>query len=139
MRSIALPCIYSKYFVMASKEEFTTGVAFALSCVKQEYLVLRQKQLEVLQNIYEGRDVFVWFPTGYRKSVCYQLLPYNVKFSGASIQSREPRGHCTYIYSTFFVRILIYAFTVCYTVRYLTHAHKYMYSKYQASLLSLEA
>ena len=68
---------------MASKEEFTAAVDFALSCVKQEHLVLRQKQLEVLQTVYEGRDVFVWFPTGYGKSVCYQLLPYmfDVKFS----------------------------------------------------------
>ena len=55
---------YSKYFVMA---EFTAAVAFALSCVKQEHLVLRQKQVGVLQNVYEGRDVVVWFPTGYSK------------------------------------------------------------------------
>ena len=58
--------IYSKYFVMASKEEFTAAVAFTLSCVKQEHLVLRRKPLEVLR-VYEGRDVFVWFPSGYSK------------------------------------------------------------------------
>ena len=45
-----------------------------------------------------------------------------------------------YIYSAFFLHTLIHAFTVCYTVSYpdyLAHAHKYMYSKYQASLLSV--
>ena len=55
--------IYSKYFAMASKEEFTAPVAFALSCVKQE---LRRKPSEVLR-VYEGRNVFVWFPPGYSK------------------------------------------------------------------------
>ena len=58
--------IYSKYFVMASKEEFTAAVAFALSCVKQEHLVLRRKPSEVLR-VYEGRDVFVRFSPGYSK------------------------------------------------------------------------
>ena len=108
--------------------------------------MLRQKQLEVLQNVYEDRDVVVWFPTGYGKSVCYQLLPYmvDVKFSRANappIPSKRTKPRTTwtsYIYSAFFIRILIYAFTVCYKVRYpdhLAHVHKYTYSKYQASLL----
>ena len=56
--------------------------------------VLRQKQLEVLQNVYEGRDVFVWLPTGYGKSVCYQLLPYmfNVKFSRQALHLYSKRS-----------------------------------------------
>ena len=92
-------------------------------------------------SVYEGRDVVVWFPTGYEKSVCYQLLPYmlDVKFRRAST---PPYTWTSYIYSAFFIRILIYAFTVCYTVRYpdyLAHAYKYTCSRYQASLLSLEA
>ena len=40
-------------------------------------MVLRQKQLEVLQSVYGGHhDVFAWFPTGCGKSLCFQLLPY---------------------------------------------------------------
>ena len=61
---------------MASSDEFIAAVTFALSSVNQEHLVLRQKQLEVLQKLYSGYDVFVRFPTGYGKSLCYQLLPY---------------------------------------------------------------
>ena len=38
-------------------------------CFGQEKLALKAKQEEVLTNLYEGRDVFAWFPTGYGKLV----------------------------------------------------------------------
>ena len=41
---------------------------YALSCFGQEKLMLKAKQKEV--NLYDGRDVFAWFPTGYGKSLC---------------------------------------------------------------------
>ena len=40
--------------------------------------MLKAKQEEVLNNLYDGRDIFAWFPTGYSKSLCYQLLPFPV-------------------------------------------------------------
>ena len=55
---------------------FSAAAAYALSCLRQEYIVLKDKQLEVMQELYRGNDVFAWFPTGYGKSVCYKLLPY---------------------------------------------------------------
>ena len=57
-------------------DEFSGSVSFALSSINQDHVVLRQKQLEVLQSVYGGHDVFAWFPTGYGKSLCYQVLPY---------------------------------------------------------------
>ena len=55
---------------------FQAAVSYALSCVHQEDLVLKPKQEEVVSKLYEGRDVFAWFPTGYGKTICYQLLPF---------------------------------------------------------------
>ena len=64
-------CVVATY-----DDEFSGSVSFALSSINQDHVVLRQKQLEVLQSVYGGHDVLAWFPTGYGKSLCYQLLPY---------------------------------------------------------------
>ena len=50
------------------------ALAHALSCVKQEGLILKEQQVRALKLLSEGRDVFVWSPTWYGKSLCYQLL-----------------------------------------------------------------
>ena len=63
-----------------SERKFNSGVAYALSCLKQGNLVLKAKQLDAIKAIYEGRDVFLWLPTGYGKSVCYQALPFLFDF-----------------------------------------------------------
>ena len=32
--------------------------------------------MEVIKALYDGEDVFLWLPTGYGKSICYQVLPF---------------------------------------------------------------
>ena len=34
-------------------------------------LTLMAEQAQALKLLFEGRDVFIWFPTGYGKSLCY--------------------------------------------------------------------
>ena len=36
--------------------------------------MIKEKQSEAIKSIYEGKDVFAWLPTGYGKSLRYQLL-----------------------------------------------------------------
>ena len=59
---------------MATK--FATDVSYALSCLKRSNLVLKPGQEAAIRDIYDGNDVFAWLPTGYGKSICYQVLPY---------------------------------------------------------------
>ena len=73
-QAIGVACYNSDF--TKKMNEFSAAVAYALSCLRQEHIVLKDKQLEVLQELYRGNDVFAWFPTGYGKSVCYQLLPF---------------------------------------------------------------
>ena len=56
--------------------EFSKAVAYDLSYINQPDLLLKDKQEPTLRYLFEGRDVFAWFPTGYDKSLCVQLLPY---------------------------------------------------------------
>ena len=70
-------------------------LVYALSCFGQEKLTLKAKQEEVLTNLYDGRDVFAWFPTGYGKSLCYQLLPFLLDFNLK--QTCSPRVKCSVV------------------------------------------
>ena len=59
---------------------FTSGVAYSVSCLGQQDIVIKEKQSEVIKSIYEGKDVFAWLPTGYGKSLRYQLLLFLFDF-----------------------------------------------------------
>ena len=37
---------------------------------------LKEKQMETLQHVYEGKDCISVLPTGYGKSIIYQTMPW---------------------------------------------------------------
>ena len=44
-------------------------------------LQLKHKQKNDIRFIYNGKDVFLWLPTGYGQSIiCYQVLPFLFDF-----------------------------------------------------------
>ena len=46
----------------SSSFDFDRASAYALSCVKQEGLCLKDQQVEAVKRLSEGKDVFMWFP-----------------------------------------------------------------------------
>ncbi|OWF50907.1 ATP-dependent DNA helicase Q-like 3 [Mizuhopecten yessoensis] len=55
--------------------DFDTCVEYAKTQIYFQHH-LKEKQLDTLRNLYEGRDVVSVLPTGYGKSVIFQLLPW---------------------------------------------------------------
>ena len=43
-------------------------------------LSLKDEKKQAIHAIYSGSDVFVWLPTGFGKSVCFQTLPFVFDF-----------------------------------------------------------
>jgi len=131
----------------SSSFDFDRALAYALSCVKQEGLCLKDQQVEAVKRLSEGKDVFVWFPTGYGKSICYQLLPFlfDVKLgrTNAPLVDRSVVlvifplvSDSTWILlSVSFIRIFIEiynCFTACFTVEFMIAPDTPIYNQYQA-------
>ena len=39
-------------------------------------MTLKPEQKACVKSIYEGKDIFLWLPTGFGKSICYKVLPF---------------------------------------------------------------
>ena len=44
--------------------------------IGKDGLPIKDEQKQAIQAVYEGKDVFMWLPTGYGKSVSYEYLPF---------------------------------------------------------------
>ena len=38
--------------------------------------MLKPEQPQAVRHIYKGRDVFLWLPTLFCKSICHEVLPF---------------------------------------------------------------
>ena len=61
---------------MAVYDEFAAAVEYGLLCLEKSTLPLKPQQVDAVRHVYNGKDVFLWLPTGFGKSVCYELLPF---------------------------------------------------------------
>ena len=62
---------------MAGKsEDFDKALKYALCCIGKGNFTLKVEQLDAIKCIYDGKDVFLWLPTGFGKSICYETLPF---------------------------------------------------------------
>ena len=51
--------------------------------------MLKPEQLQAVRHMYEGRDVFLWLPTGFGKSICYEVLPFLFDFKLGKIDTES--------------------------------------------------
>ena len=57
-------------------EKMERPIAYALRRVGYPSMTLEPEQKDCVQCVYEGKDVFVWLPTGFGKTVCFEVLPF---------------------------------------------------------------
>ena len=56
-------------------DEFPVALSVAMSKLTLSF-TLKPEQRDCVKSMFAGRDVFLWLPTGFGKSVCYEVLPF---------------------------------------------------------------
>ena len=64
----------------SESSEFRQVISHALQRLATPSMVLKPEQRASIKAVYEGKDAFVWSPTGFGKSVCYEALPFVFDF-----------------------------------------------------------
>ena len=52
------------------------SISYALKKVGYSSVTLEDEQMVCIKYMYEQNDVFLWLPTGFGKSLCYEVLPF---------------------------------------------------------------
>lgn len=62
------------------ERDFEAALTYALKAIGKDDLVLKKEQRDAMATVYRGEDVFLWLPTGFGKSLCYESLPFLFDF-----------------------------------------------------------
>ena len=77
LRTVNLYRTAPKHVRLANKsEDFDKALKSALCCIGKGDFALKADQLDAIKYIYDGKDVLLWLPTGFGKSICYETLPF---------------------------------------------------------------
>lgn len=59
-----------------SDRELDSALSYALQRLGTPDVKLKKEQVASIECVYRGKDVFVWLPTGFGKSIIYHTLPF---------------------------------------------------------------
>ena len=57
-------------------EEADYALQYALERLGRPSLILKPEQTQAIKSVLMGKDTFVWLPTGFGKSICFEALPF---------------------------------------------------------------
>ena len=80
-------CKRAVTYFLSMDAHFDGAIEHALRCVGCPNLTLKPEQRQSVRHVYEGKDVFVWLPTGFDKSLCYEMLPFILDVKRATADS----------------------------------------------------
>ena len=75
-----------------ASDDFADALSYSLNQLGLPHVSLKEEQRLAVKEIYEGRDVFVWLPTGYGKSLCYQTIPFMMDYKLGLKESSRRSG-----------------------------------------------
>ena len=84
-----MPCSVSK---SSGGSSFSEALSYALRRLEMTQITVKEEQRSSMRAVYEGSDVFVWLPTGYGKSLCYQALPFLMDYKKGLVDSGKSCG-----------------------------------------------
>ena len=84
-----------------SSDSFSSALSHALERLGKPTLTLKEEQRKSIEAVYKGSSVFVWLPTGFGKSICYQALPFVIE------HKKGQRGSCAVLVVSPLVSLMI--------------------------------
>ena len=88
-------CTFAEVVNMASSSEsllnlrFCEAVSYVLRRLEMSHISLKTEQRSSMEAMYKGRDVCVWLPTGFGKSLCYQALPFLIDYKRGLVDTEK--------------------------------------------------
>ena len=61
---------------MDNQENVESALQYALDRLGRPSLILKPEQTQAIKSVLIGKDTFVWLPTGFGKSICFEALPF---------------------------------------------------------------
>ena len=74
---------------------FDCALSFALQRLGSPGLRLKPEQVASISAVSKGKDVFMWLPTGFGKSICYETIPFVMDCKLGRVDSESGKYSCS--------------------------------------------